>query len=512
MEVVTKEQMIENKKIPSWFIRDNENGKIRLNLGNFIKAFREGNEIIYYSGSFFQKIDDIYVELEEYEINVRINLLMYGNEGSEHYLYTPNYTERAIKGLKDNHKIFVKVNDSRVNPKGYLPVRNGVLNLKTRQLIEYKDCNYIFFYKSDVIYNSLAKNYEWYDGLIALHGKETIDKVLGYIGGVLGNKVINRTLFLYGQGRNLKSTLLEPIRKILGEEHNVATSTMQELTNKDFSAEALIGKNSIICTENGEATIDNSSMIKNIIVREPINIRRKNNKAISCVITGPLIFAGNHLPKFTDKTIAIERRFIFLDFTKQFDSQNVNEGYIYEVLENEDTMSSILNLVLDRGLKCENGEIELNSDKNILDRFRNKTNPFQEYFKEHFIKVEDENDKPSDLTNKIQLLYVYDGYFKYCKEELKLDTRSIEKMDTIKDYIEGMGINIVKKKVRLNIKGKDIQPWRNYIVGIALKEMSYKEYLEFVYREKYNDSVGEKLEHYIYIKSKNNNNEKKSLK
>ena len=85
-------------------------------------------------------------------------------------------------------------------------------------------------------------------------------------------RALSKCLFLYGERRTGKSTILDVSRQLYGEELATAID-LQEL--QGFGAQALIGKAVWLSDEIKVGTVLNDSVIKRVITNEPISVKVK---------------------------------------------------------------------------------------------------------------------------------------------------------------------------------------------------------------------------------------------
>lgn len=204
-----------------------------------------------------------------------------------------------------------------------MPVENGLLNLKTKELNNFNPKR-IHFIKIPVTYNPKATCPKVDDFLHEiLPDDEDVQTAYELIGYCLWKtyKLEKAAVFL-GDGSNGKDTLLELIKRFLGAENtmSIPLSTLE----KDAFAEAeLFQKLANIAAELSKSAIREDSKFKAITGRSQLSASRKFKEKINFVNFAKQMFAANSLPKVDDLTDGFWRRWIYIQFPYKFETQEV---------------------------------------------------------------------------------------------------------------------------------------------------------------------------------------------
>ncbi len=124
---------------------------------------------------------------------------------------------------------------------------------------------------------------------------------------------LEKAIIFVGDQANGKSTLIELIISILGDQ-NISNVSLQHLATNRFATSTMVGK---ILNAYGDLDIESikqTGMIKQIISHEHIMVEKKNKNAFSTRIPMRLLFSANHLPDFPNSDEAIYRRFWVIKF------------------------------------------------------------------------------------------------------------------------------------------------------------------------------------------------------
>lgn len=231
------------------------------------------------------------------------------------------------------------------NTEGLLNLRNGILNVKTREL-EPHNPKYFFRYKLDHNYDPSADSKLFRQFLFtSFKGDEQLTNLIGEIMGYTlmgGDPTAHRAFVFYGEGRNGKSTLLSTIRSLLG--HSAVASVSLKNLDKPFSMVQLDGKLANIVDESPHK-IDPEGF-KNVVGGGYVTAAQKGKPEYDLKVNARLIFACNKMPNFGESGIAIKDRLIFVPFEKYIKEEDRDTGLEHKLKASRE-MSGILNFALD---------------------------------------------------------------------------------------------------------------------------------------------------------------------
>jgi putative DNA primase/helicase len=133
-----------------------------------------------------------------------------------------------------------------------------------------------------------------------------------------GSTVEHALLFLYGRGKNGKSTFLETISRILGDYHQKAD--MELLNASKFARHStevavLRGARMVTAIETGEEKSWDEAKIKALTGGDTLSARFMRQDPFSFLPQFKLTIGGNHKPVIRTVDEAIRRRFIMATFT-----------------------------------------------------------------------------------------------------------------------------------------------------------------------------------------------------
>jgi len=132
------------------------------------------------------------------------------------------------------------------------------------------------------------------------------------------NYKYRKAFILLGEGHNGKSTLLDILKELIGEE-NCSHTGIQELERDRFSIARLAGKMVNSVTELPAKRLRKSDRFKSLTGNDTLDGSLKNiQEPIRFKNYAKLIFACNTLPAADDDTDAFHERFIIVPFIQQF--------------------------------------------------------------------------------------------------------------------------------------------------------------------------------------------------
>lgn len=200
-------------------------------------------------------------------------------------------------------------NKHQADPR-FIRFKNGVLDIDTGQLVD-NPCDYLLLNEIPHNWNPKAKS-ELVDSTfysIAQNNKAVVANLWEMFGLALyrGHDV-SRMILLQGSGANGKSTLLDMLRHMLGED-NCFSLSICDLGEK-FQLVPAMGKLALIGDDisndyvNGKAC----AVMKKFVTGDTVNDQYKGGATFQFKPYATLIYSCNEIPKFADGTYGFERR------------------------------------------------------------------------------------------------------------------------------------------------------------------------------------------------------------
>ena len=339
-----------------------------------------------------------------------------------------------------------------------LAVKNGILNVLTRELRSFSPAFYITN-KLNVEYNPEMK-YEESENKIFLEAvipKATQRKqTQELIGHTLYRKIVTETsLVALGKGGNGKSIFLSTIKSMLGAK-NVCSHTIQQLCYDKFKIAELKGKLANLCADLPQKEIGNTGTYKALVSGDsvPISIKHVQGKGDTIDPYTKFLYSANSLPpiKNEEDCYAWYRRFIFADFNRTFTPENSTPRQeLLDKLSTPKEKSALLNWALE-GLArlIKNGDV---SDKPEVESIRKEYRKRSSTTLAYFDDVVTVTDSPDDWVFTED--WVRD-YVTYChNRELKPKTRG-EFVSDVEQHLSG----VKKARIRPAAKSNPLSAWR----------------------------------------------------
>ena len=344
----------------------------------------------------------------------------------------------------------------------YIPIENGLLNLKTGTLDPYSP-DQVFTFKIPLQYDSTADCPNFKQWLSEVQTPENIALLQEYAGyTLLPQMPYHKALLLYGEGRNGKTTFTNTIENLLGTQ-NCAHIELQDLNGDNrFNLSRLYGKLLNIAQEPTVKKALETAILKKLLGNDTIEAELKN-------IQQPLVFksfakwimSANKYPRINDKTTAFYQRIIIMKWEKQFlEGQNQKQQIENTWLNNPTERCGILNWMI-QGLQRLTSQGHFSVTKNqeeTMIEFKRVSNSFDAWLMERVTF------HPQSYTTRQD---AYNDYIAYCEQyglyAIKEQSFTGQLRDTPKI------IDMFKK-----IFGKSTRVWK----GIELKPLPEQDNLE----------------------------------
>ena len=309
-----------------------------------------------WDGRCWREYQEAAIRAAAYRFLEKAKYLAMGGDGSEHRPWQPtrpkiaNVLEalRAVTHLPDSIQPPVWRDGEGLDPHDLMVTANGILHLPTRKLLPHDPRLFVthgvpFAYHADAPSPTrwLAFLHElWGDdeGSIAL-----AQEMAGY--AISGDTSMQKIMLLVGPPRAGKGVFANVVSALVGR-HNVGAPTLAGMTT-NFGLQDLIGKTLAVVSD---ARLGARSNVAALIERllsisgeDALTIDRKYRPPW----TGPLgvrfLLLTNELPRFSDASTALAKRFVVLVLTRSFYQQE-DPALLVKILPE---LPGILNWALD---------------------------------------------------------------------------------------------------------------------------------------------------------------------
>lgn len=217
-------------------------------------------------------------------------------------------------------------------------VKNGMLNIYTRELLPH-DPKYGSRVQLPVSYDPDAFSERWHEFLKEIFPEDDnyakrgiLQQFFGYC--LLQDCRYQRALFMYGTGANGKTTVLDVLQAMIGEE-NTSSLSLADLTQR-FKAQFLQGKLVNLATETNTRDPLSTELLKAIISGDSITAERKYGDQFQFKPFAKFISAMNEPPTIPDKSFGLSRRLLVLIFNRRFTPEEIKPRMADSLIEEID--------------------------------------------------------------------------------------------------------------------------------------------------------------------------------
>lgn len=263
----------------------------------------------------------------------------------------PTLSRRQRKEVLDYLSVLITEN-LRPSSANYIAFRNGVYNIIDGSFGEFSD--------KYIITNRIPHDYipdaysELCDKTIMKLAcgdkvlKDIIEEMIGYC-FYRSCAELRKCFVLTGEKRNGKSTLLEMINHLLGDE-NISALDVKELNDR-FKTSELVSKLANIGDDISDEFITNPAVFKKLVSGNKVNVEKKGQNPFDFNNYAKLLFSSNSMPRIKDKTGAVLDRMLIIPFNATFSVGDPDhDPFIKHKLKEEEVMSHLINVGL-AGLK-----------------------------------------------------------------------------------------------------------------------------------------------------------------
>lgn len=324
-----------------------------------------------------------------------------------------------------------------MSPANYIAFKNGVYNIV--------DDSFTDFSRDKVILNKI--NYDYDPEAYSEICDKTLNKLacgdpqiralleemIGYT--FYRRNELRKAFILIGDKANGKSTYLDMIKTLLGDENTCALD-LNELGDR-FKPAQLFGKLANIGDDIGDEFIPNPAIFKKLTSGDRINAENKGLDPFDFNSYAKLLFSANNIPRIKDKSGAVLDRLIIIPFNATFSVNDPDyDPYIKYKLRSEECMKYLIKVGIE-GLKRVITNRRFTTCEKVqkrLEEYEETNNPIILFFKEL-----DEDEIINEPTKA-----VYQKYQEFCITNSFQAMSNIEFSKQIKKHLD---LDIVDRKI-----------------------------------------------------------------
>ena len=277
--------------------------------------------------------------------------------------------------------------ESGIADANLIAFKNGVLNIADGSFSDFSP-EYVITNKIPHNYNPDAKS-ELLDGVMRklACGDDNVHNLLyqsiGYC--FYRRNELRKSFFLLGEKRNGKSTFLDMVGTLLGED-NTANLDLCEIGDRFRTAE-LTGKLANIGDDINDEWVSNTAIFKKVVSGDTVTAERKGKDPFKLRSFAKFFFSANSLPRLGrgKDSSAVLDRLVVIPFDAKFSKDDIDyDPFIKYKLRGEDVMEALI-------AKAVPALIEVLADqefatcekvKQNLEEFEKSNNPILEFFAE----------------------------------------------------------------------------------------------------------------------------------
>lgn len=290
-------------------------------------------------------------------------------------------TRNIIERLKQ----IVKIRLDKLNTRSLMNLNNYMIEVETGNLLIHS-MEYFSTIRLNYNYDENAQCDLWKETLDGIFegDKDKINILQEYMGYCLTRDVSReKSLLLLGESRSGKSTILETINSLLGDD-NVSSVPLEYLSNPQYTPMLINKMVNIDWDVAGDAQKFEANF-KIITSGEPVSVNQKFVATFKFRPFCKLILAANKFPRITDHSSAFYKRLILLPCNRVFLAHE-QDLELKKKLKSE--LSGIFNWAM-WGLHRLEIRGGFNIDKQFmtdaLEELREESNPIEVFFKETIV-------------------------------------------------------------------------------------------------------------------------------
>ncbi len=249
---------------------------------------------------------------------------------------------------------------------------SGVLNVATG-VLEPHNPNVISFVQLPVRYNPEITTTVVADFIRQVLPDDAIATFWEFIGYcLLQDCRYKKILFFIGERDTGKSTILDLLKRFLGQNNTVSTS-LQDLADKHFEKIRILNKLANIYPDLSATKLKDAGTLKAISSGDSVSGERKYENSVDFYPTAKHVYSGNaYVPTADPEIDAYVERWIVIPLARIFRPQQGADTRLIDKLATPENLSEMLNLALNglRRLLTQDGFSEGESLSQALDEYR----------------------------------------------------------------------------------------------------------------------------------------------
>ncbi len=215
---------------------------------------------------------------------------------------------------------------------------------------------------------------------------------------------VDKIALLIGSGQNGKSTILKTLMRLF--KPYCSAVSLHDLLYDRFAMARLEDKLANIFSDIGGWKIKDASMLKTITSGDLVSVQDKFQDRHDTEISVMQFYSANKLPEIEDKTLAIARRMIPIEFNEVI---KVTDRRIKEKLTAEEERKRLLTLLIKIARTTKrHGFIKQPTNEEVLGMLEEKGNPMVQFLNSNYVREKIKTQASKDI--------VYSLYARFCNK------------------------------------------------------------------------------------------------
>ena len=300
--------------------------------------------------------------------------------------HIPNLSQSKRKEVLSYLNLLVK-QESLIADANLIAFNNGVFDIITGDFNEFSPeyiitnkipHNYVEGAESELLDRTMKKLACYNDDVERL-----LYQAVGYT--FYRRNELRKSFFLLGEKRNGKSTFLDMVNTLLGED-NVANLDLCEIGDR-FRTSELNSKLANIGDDINDEWVSNTAIFKKVVSGDVITVEKKGKDPFKLRSFAKFFFSANSLPRLGrgKDSSAVMDRLVVIPFDAKFSKQDADyDPFIKYKLREEPVMEALIakSIVALREVLADNEFATCDKVLDSLQEFEKSNNPILEFFDE----------------------------------------------------------------------------------------------------------------------------------
>ena len=353
------------------------------------------------------------------------------------------FVDKVLANEPERRSFFLRTTENKIN------FNNGILDLDTRALIPHSP-EYGFRTVQPYAYAPEADcpTFKWFLKDIMLGDIDLVKILQEFMGYVVrgGDYKYHKALWLAGSGRNGKSTFIDVLKMVIGEE-NYATLSIKQIVQDKFASSMLDGKIANFSEETSPEELSDSGPFKNLTGDGEVNAQKKFGDPYQFRNRAKLIMSYNEVPQLKDLSPGMLSRPIIVPFKRDLTQESDQDKKLKEKLKAE--LPGIFNFALEGWLRLEQQGRFTASEKSRLEleEIRENSCTAAQWVRENIEFLNSETAEPLRPHDLYQLYKADIGRYAYSEMKFVKRINALEKVAARKRRTEH-GVNYAAMRLR----------------------------------------------------------------